>query len=578
MITSGLGQSLWRSLDDGVNWERILYNGSPGNNSLTLVNLPPQYSNNCLKLFVYGQSNGSPVVWVSEDNGQSFRYRFTRDPITGSTFPFDVWAIVNENTFYAGSGDGTIYLTTDDGYTYSKGVSAGNSQLYSLALSPNFENDGTILVGNYASEVYWSSDNGASFQLLPVDAISPLDGAVSVAFDPAFETNHTVYAAGNTADVGIYRFVIGGSEEWESIDSSLPAGASINQLVVSANGVLYAANYITDGGIERCLNPRFSLNPLFESVTRGLSDGATLSGLWQRNGQLWSIDLYNAKLMTCYDTLTAPVALVAPENSSTGIGVLLNHSVNNITIDWETTEDVTNYEWQCSYDTDFSSIPDGASGTTSASSVRLSALEPATTYYWRVRACSPAFSPWSDKWSFTTAMDTETVNLILDSPAPGATAVPITPVFQWTAILGAEAYELLVATDADFNHPVIIKINEYALKTNAWNCDINLDYNTVYYWKIRATTASTSSAWSSVGIFTTESLPDETLAPTSNQPGLLTVQSSVEPDPPTSPSPSANATIFDVPAWMVYLSAGLFAIVILSLLIVLIIVIKIKRF
>jgi len=578
MITHGTGHSLWRSLDDGINWERILCSNSTGVNTLSLVNLPPQYSNNCSKLFIYGESNGNPVVWVSEDNGQSFRCRFTRDPVTGLTFPIDVWAIVDENTFYVGSSYGTIYLTNDDGYTYSKGVSVGNFPLYSLALSPNFENDGTILVGNYAGEVYWSSDSGASFQLLPVDAISPLDGAVSVAFDPAFETNHTVYAAGNTADVGIYRFVIGSSEEWENIDSSLPTGASIDQLVVSDNGVLYAANHNTDGGMERCLNPRFSLNPLFERVTRGLSNGAILFGLWQRNGQLWSIDLYNAKLMTCYDTLTAPVALVSPDNGSTGIGVLLNHSVNDITIDWATMEDVTDYAWQCSYDTDFSSIPDGLSGTTSASSVRLPALEPATTYYWRVRACSPAFSPWSDKWSFTTTMDTEAVNLMLDSPAPGAIEVSITPVFQWTAILGAEAYELLVATDADFNHPVIIKINEYALKTNAWNCDISLDYDTVYYWKIRATTASTSSAWSSVGIFTTEALPDETLDQTSIQPGLLTVQSSIEPDPPISPSPSANATIFDIPAWMVYLSGGLFAIVILSLFIVLIVVIKIKRF
>ena len=578
MITSGLGQSLWRSLDDGVSWERIFCSNSTGVDSLSLITLPPQYSDNCLKLLVYGQSNGSPAVWESEDNGQSFRYRFTRDPVTGLTFPIDVWAIVDENSFYAGSVDGTIYFTTDGGYNYFKGVSAGNSQLYSLALSPNFGNDGIILVGNYVGEVFWSNDNGASFQLLPVDITSPLDGKVSVAFDPEFETNHTVYAAGNTVDVGIYRFVIGTSESWENIDSSLPAGASIDRLVVPANGVLYAVNYNTDGGMERCLNPRFPLNPLFERVTRGLSDGATLSGLWQRNGRLWSIDLHNAKLMTCYDTLTAPVALVSPEDCSTGVGVLLNHGVNNITIDWATMEDVTDYEWQCSYDTDFSSIPEGLSGTTSTSSVRLSALEPATTYYWRVRACSPAFSPWSDKWSFTTTMDTETVNLILESPAPGAIEISVTPVFQWTAILGAEAYELLVATDADFNHPVIIKINEYALKTNAWNCDISLEYHTVYYWKIRATTASTSSAWSSVGIFTTESLPDETLDPPSNQPGLLTVQSSIEPDPPISSTPSANATLFDIPAWMVYLFGGLFAIVILSLLIVLIVVIKIKRF
>ena len=327
--------------------------------------------------------------------------------------------------------------------------------------------------------------------------------------------------------------------------------------------------------MERCLNPRFSLTPAFQSVTRGLNDGATLSGLWQRHNQLWAIDSINVKLMTFNDTLTSSIKSVAPKNASAGIGALSDHLVKDITIDWDGLGDVTDYEWQCSYDTDFSAIPDGLSGTTSASSVRLPPLEPATTYHWRVRASSPVFSPWSAKWSFSTTMDTQTVNLNLESPLPGATAVPIKPVFQWTAILGAEAYELLVATD-DFFNPVIIKIGEYALKTNAWNCDIALDFATFYYWKIRAITASTSSSWSSVGIFTTELLPNETPTSPTLQPELLTVSSPAKLVVSTTQPSTAAGQLFDMPAWIIYLLAGLFCIVFLALLIVLIIVIKLK--
>ena len=82
------------------------------------------------------------------------------------------------------------------------------------------------------------------------------------------------------------------------------------------------------------------------------------------------------------------------------------------------------------------------------------ALEPATNYRWRVRASAPFFSPWSEKWSFTTSLDTEAVILKPESPSAGASNVPVKPAFQWTAITGASSYELLVSADADFAHPL----------------------------------------------------------------------------------------------------------------------------
>ncbi len=596
MITSGPGESLWRSLNDGSNWERILYTDSSGLNGLTLVNLPPQYGTDCQMVYVAGQSNGYPVIWVSKDNGQHFQSRFTHAPTTGVDFTIDAWTIEDENTFIASSYDGSegmIYRTTDGGYSYSQDVPVGTLPLCSLALSPNINEDDTILAGNTGGWIYWSNDNGFSFQPLPANATSPpLDGDMSVAFDPEFKTNHTIYAASDTAGSGIYRFIIGSSEEWESIDDTLPTGAIINRLTFSANGVFYGTNSDPDGGMERCLNPDAISDATFETVTNGLSSGAVLSGLWQRDNQLWSLDNHNisdVKLMTFNDTLVIPPIQTSPENEISGIGSLVDHTARNIIIDWDTISGVTNYEWQCSYDNDFSTIPTGFNGTTSASSVHLPPSEPATTYYWRVRDRDPLLSPWSLRFSFTTCMDTEEVNLKPEVPSPGATDVSIKPVFEWTAVLGVNAYELLVATDADFAHPIIVKIDEYALKTNAWNCDINLDYNTVYYWKIRATTTNTKSAWSSVGIFTTETefpvtLP--TITPTMTEllsQKLLTALSSptiapsTSPPPPSAPAPSTAVTLLpDMPAWLIYILAGLFAVVLLSLLIVLVIVIKIR--
>ncbi len=153
--------------------------------------------------------------------------------------------------------------------------------LSSIILSPDYEQDGTILVGNAYGWAYYSDDDAGSFKPLPASAISaPLSGSISVAFDTSFATNKFVYAASNTADKGVFRFKIGSSTRWESIDSALPSGGKIEGVTLSRDGVLYAANSKSGAGMERSLDPTYSLGPAFESVTSGLVSGATLSGLW----------------------------------------------------------------------------------------------------------------------------------------------------------------------------------------------------------------------------------------------------------------------------------------------------------
>jgi hypothetical protein len=613
MLTFGGGPSpegLWRSRDGGNTWERTLASNLAGVDSLNLVTLPPQYGDDCRTVFVAGESNGSPAIWQSTDDGQNYRRRLTRDPATGTTFSIDTWAIADETTIVIGSYDGSrgmVYRTTNSGFFYSEAAPAGSLSLYSLALSPGYEQDGIILVGNTGGWVFWSSDNGTSFQPLPGDAASPpLTGSITVAGDPGFKTNHTVYATSDSVDGGVYRFVIGTSTDWENIDDTVPAGALLSGLTIIPDGTLYAVNNDDDGGMERCLNPRFASGPTFETVTRGLDDGATLSGLWQSHPRLWSVDTINNRLTTFHDTLTSPAAQLSLPDGAAGIGSLTDHTVRNISLDWETLDGATGYEWQCDYNTDFSSVPDGFEDSTTASSARLPALEPATTYYWRVRASAPVHSPWSEKWSFTTSLDTEVIALKPESPAAGASGVPVKPVFQWTAVIGANAYELLVSPDADFNSPAIVRADEYALPTNAWRCDVSLDYNTTYYWKVRATSASTRSAWSSAGVFTTESPPPEDTeppaeptAPTPPYPqetipeitpslttaNLPTTPSAMQINPPSAAAPPQDGIYFPVlgqapsiPGWIAYLVGGLLLTIIMALIIILAIVLKVRRF
>jgi len=563
LLTSGdeSRSSLWRSLDGGKTWERVLSSFPPDIDTIEGVRLPPQYDSENQIVFIAGTANSNPAIWKSTNNGQTFARRFV-------PFPIKTWAVVDSTTLFIGSFDGTsglVYLSTSSGLNYSEGAIAGNNPLNSIAPSPDYTHDKTILVGNKNGWVFWSEDNGVSFEALPQTATSkPMDGNISVAFDPDYPDNKTVYAASDSAGEGIYRFIIGKSDKWEKIDS--PASGTIGQLLASAEGTLYATNFTADGGLERCLNPTYPLGPTFETVTRGLDGGATLVGLWLAGNRLWSVDSAHTSLLTYIDSLTQPPTLASPADEASGLGMIINYTVKNISLDWETLEGATKYHWQLDYDNEFSSVPKGFEGDTRASTAQLPALDPTTTYYWRVRATEPVLSPWSDKWSFTTSFGTEAYAPELESPQPGAAAVPLKPIFQWSAVAGANGYELVVSTHPAVDNPTILKTGTYALPNTAWQANIELDYDTTYYWKVRAVSADTYSPWSAVSAFTTEPPPS-----------LPTTQST---PPPDSSQPPSLAT-FNWTEWLVPAGGIMFLvfliIMMMMLITMMILVIKVTK-
>ncbi len=507
MLTWGSQHSLWRNQDGGTKWQRVFTSALANVDYIDKVKLSPNY-NSSQVVFIAGSSNGNPAIWRSTDNGQSFTHQSV-------PFPIDiwVWAVVNNNTLFVGSFDdinllGLVYFTTDSGSSYSTPAVVGSYQIHSIALSPNYDEDETILVGNTNGWVYWSNDNGSSFEPLPQDATSaPFTGSITVAFDPEYSTNNTIYAASDTADEGIYRFVIGTSTSWKNIDNTLPEGGMIGQLMISADGTLYATNFKVDGGMERSLNPTYSPGPTFETVTFGLDSSATLNGLWLSGNQLWSIDTYNTRLMTFADSLAVPVTLTSPPDQAPGIGTMIGSTIRDVSLNWKSSSDATSYQWQLDYNADFSTVPIPLEGDAEANSIRLTALESATTYFWRVRVTEPLLSPWSTSWSFTTSLGTTAVAPSLKSPGSGAKRVGLKPVFQWSATASADSYELSVSTNVSFASPVINKIGDHALPTTAWQSNISLNYDTTYYWKVRAISSSSWSAWSAVGAFTTEPEP-----------------------------------------------------------------------
>jgi hypothetical protein len=595
--TQHLKHGLWRSTSGGAIWERVFTSNPSGVDELSLVEVSPQYGTGSKVLFLAGISNGSPAIWKSNDNGQTF--------ITMSApLPVDAWAVAGDDVLFIGGFDGTdgrVYRFTNGALFPPAGATVGSQPVISVAVSPAYQYDQTILAGNTTGQVYWSDNDGASFQ--PLGNQLPLVGGigeVSVAFDPAFGSNRTTYAAcagkvSASSRERIFRFIIGGSGSWQGIDGSLPDGAEISQVAVSEWGTLYAANSQAvgptgaTGGIERSLTPTSPLGQTFETVTSGLVDGTVLNGLWVSQNQLWSIDSQNTRLMSYLDTLSVPTMLLLPANDSTGI------NPTSTTLSWFPLLGATEYQWQISDDINLSTVPDGFEGKTGASSVRLPILETGTTYYWHVRATRPVLSPWSEIWSFTTLLDDGVNILELLTPEAGASGVPLRPVFQWTAVSGAESYELLVATDIDFTDLLIEKTAANALPTTAWQSDVDLDYETTYYWKVRGLSENSCGTWSAVSAFTTESPPPppppEPETETEEEPNpappepetqdpvpvlmLEPVQPEMSPEqPPLSMSQPVETTI---PNWAIYVVITLLSVIALLLITILVLAIGKRR-
>ncbi len=501
VLTFGGKHSLWRSTDGGGSWERVFSSALPDVSSLDLVRISPQFGESAGVIFVIGTCNGNPVMWKSADKGQNFATpRISFDPDSGATFVITQCAVIDDDSLMVGCYDGTrslIYRTGNSGLNYSPKAIVSTGVLNGIAISPDYAEDKTILVGNRAGWVYYSEDGGVSFEPLPGDAtVAPLSGNVSVTCDPAYSENKTVYAASDTAGKGIWRFVIGESTGWENIDGTFPTGGIVSSIGVSADGVLYAANSKAGGGMERCINPHLS-GPMFETVTRGLETTARLNSMKIADNRLWAIDSANTRLLTFVDALSTPVTLKEPADEAGSV------ETKNTNLRWNALDGATKYEWQADTDDGFGNIPSGFSGMTTSTAARLPTLDTATTYYWRVRATLPVLSPWSASCKFTTILGGEADTPKLASPDVGA-IVPLKPVMQWNGIAGAENYELLIATDYSFDALAVEKTGTDALPTTAWQCDISLQPDTTYYWKIRAIDGTNYSPWSNIGVFITE--------------------------------------------------------------------------
>jgi hypothetical protein len=579
ILTAGPVFSLWRGLDGGSTWQRVFSNNLTGVGRLDCILLSPDFTQNST-LFLFGlNAENDPVIWKSPDGGRTFVSQLSKDPVNGAPVNIDAWAIAADDVIYTSGCCGVdcfVYRTGVGGsLPYQDRGLAGDCLASSLALSPDFVHDRTLLLGNTLGGVYLSIDGGRVFESFTSGfAQSPLKGKIKVAFDAGYKNNRTVYAADSTKDKGIFRGIRGSGDGFVAIDSNLQRGARVNALSVTPQGVLYAAysrnekDGLNQGGMERSLDPT-SPAPFFETVNSGLEETVSLYGTWTRDNTVWSLNTAAAGVVSYVDLLVSPVSPLAPRDGESGL------DKNGIQISWQAQQGAGRYHWQIDTDDQFVILPKSYEGDTDSLMVNLPNLDARTVYYWRVRTNLPVAGLWSPTRRFDTIPPLAAPKL--SSPSSSSRA-GVRPVFKWSVSEGAESYDLLVARDENFDDLVIDKCGENGCAANTWKCNKTLKYNSSYFWKVRALAAEKNSQWSGTGLFTTEKessgsssgggghppgntttpantpapAPINTSAPTGTPASTVIAAASpapvITPTPSVSPSPSASTPVIASPA------------------------------
>jgi hypothetical protein len=235
-------------------------------------------------------------------------------------------------------------------------------------------------------------------------------------------------------------------------------------------------------------------NPGFAIASFGTDQDGELYAMGHQNGQIFRIKIADAI------PLPGTPVLISPEDGVTGRPLELFFA-------WQAAADAETYRVQIGADPGFGTVDFDIQNIT-ATSVQVGEFEYETTYYWRVRALNETGAgEWSAVRSFTTVDEPLQVPdaPVLVSPADQSTSLNIAVNFIWNQANRADTYSFQLAATGDFSAADVIADLSELTDTTASVAD--LEYESTYYWRVRAVNAAGPGEWSAVRSFTTEDAP-----------------------------------------------------------------------
>ncbi len=205
----------------------------------------------------------------------------------------------------------------------------------------------------------------------------------------------------------------------------------------------------------------------------------------------------------------AKVLITSPEANSEDISLLPQFT-------WQEASLAEIYELQISETANFETPVLAADSLVALVYQAQDSLDYLTTYYWRVQAKSEiGKGEWSDTLTFTTIIEKpEIVSLI--APENNTVHIPIQPELHWADAKRAKFYQVQLAKDALFEQ---IETDSAGIVSLSLQPD-TLEYNTTYYWRVKAMNVGGESEWSSTWSFFTEYALDKPVTELPSQDGI----------------------------------------------------------
>lgn len=197
-------------------------------------------------------------------------------------------------------------------------------------------------------------------------------------------------------------------------------------------------------------------------------------------------------MLTSFQSFPAPSPpeLIMPEDET-------EHLPTTVEFQWRETELTDSYTLQIATDAGFSDPVVNREGITSTS-YEVTGLDYGTTYYWRVSGANLAGQgEWSEVRQFSTLPVPPTPMLVSPEDNAGDLLTEIT--FEWEETELTDSYRLQIATDANFSN---LAINQEGITSTSYEVT-GLQYESIYYWRVRAANIAGEGEWSEVRRFST---------------------------------------------------------------------------
>ncbi len=205
--------------------------------------------------------------------------------------------------------------------------------------------------------------------------------------------------------------------------------------------------------------------------------------------------------------LAAPT-LTFPQNNATNVSL-------TTLLDWNDVQTATGYDLQLAANSNFENPIINVNNLTSSQySVPSGLLQNNNIYYWRVRSKRNAeLSPWSTA-QFSTLSNITPPVLIM--PGNLAENVSVTPTFMWSSVAGAENYDFQLSTSPTFETIILFANN--LISTQFTINGTTLNFETTYYWRVKAKGNGLTSNWSNAEFKTGSSIsPPQIVYPNNQQ-------------------------------------------------------------